>query len=45
MDEQRSQNPSVTAVLEIPNRGHSLTIGSDGHEVAQTCLDFVRRFV
>jgi non-heme chloroperoxidase len=45
MDKQRSQNPGVTAILEIPNRGHSLTIGSDRQEVAQTCLDFVRRFV
>jgi non-heme chloroperoxidase len=28
----------------MPNRGHALTIDSGWHEVAQTALDFVRRF-
>jgi hypothetical protein len=29
MDKERSQNPGVTAIIEISNRGHSLTIDSD----------------
>ena len=28
----------------MPNRGHSLTIDHGWREVAQTALDFVRRF-
>jgi len=28
----------------MPNRGHSLTIDSGWSEVAQTALDFVKRF-
>jgi non-heme chloroperoxidase len=42
--EQR-ENPGITEVTEIPDRGHSLTIDSGWQEVAQVCLDFVRRFV
>ena len=37
-------NPAVTEVAKIPDRGHSLTIDSGWREVAQTALDFVRRF-
>ena len=33
-----------TEITEIPNRGHSLTIDSGWREVAQTALDFVKRF-
>ena len=29
----------------MPNRGHSLTIDHGWPEVAQTALDFVKRFV
>ena len=29
----------------MPGRGHSITIDSGWQEVAQTCLDFVGRFV
>ena len=29
----------------MPNRGHSLTIDHGWQEVAQTALDFVKRFV
>src|SRR5262245_12903723 len=39
------RNPNVTEIKKIPNRGHSLTIDSGWREVAQTALDFVRRFV
>jgi hypothetical protein len=34
----------VTEIVKIPNRGHSLTIDHGWHEVAQTALDFVKRF-
>src|SRR5262245_28828659 len=38
-------NPSVTEIVKIPNRGHSLTIDHGWREVAQPALDFVKRFV
>jgi hypothetical protein len=31
-------------LLEIPNRGHALTIDSGWREVADTALAFVKRF-
>ena len=37
-------NPSVTEFVEMPDRGHSLTIDHGWQEVAQTCLEFVARF-
>jgi pimeloyl-ACP methyl ester carboxylesterase len=37
-------NSSVTEIVEIPNRGHALTIDSGWREVADTALTFVRRF-
>lgn len=42
---KQSKNVNITEIVEIPNRGHSLTIDSGWQEVAQTCLDFVTRFV
>jgi non-heme chloroperoxidase len=42
---EQSENPGVTEIAEIPNRGHSLTIDSGWQEVAETCLSFIRRFV
>ena len=42
---EQSENPGVTEIAEIPDRGHSLTIDSGWQEVAQTCLNFIRRFV
>jgi non-heme chloroperoxidase len=36
-------NPGLTEIVEVPNRGHSLTIDSGWAEVAQICLDFVAR--
>jgi pimeloyl-ACP methyl ester carboxylesterase len=42
---RQSRNEAVTEIAQIPNRGHSLTIDSGWREVAQTALDFVRRFV
>jgi pimeloyl-ACP methyl ester carboxylesterase len=38
-------NPSVTEIKNMHNRGHSLTIDHGWEEVAQTALDFVKRFV
>jgi len=42
---RQRHNKSVTEIIKIPNRGHSLTIDSGWREVAQTALDFVKRFV
>ena len=42
---RQRHNESVTEINKIPNRGHSLTIDSGWREVAQTALDFVKRFV
>jgi non-heme chloroperoxidase len=39
------ENEGVTEILEIPNRGHALTIDSGWREVADIALHFVRRFV
>lgn len=36
---------AITEFAEIPDRGHSLTIDNGWQEVAQTALDFIRRFV
>jgi pimeloyl-ACP methyl ester carboxylesterase len=42
---RQRRNASVTEIIEIPGRGHSLTIDSGWREVAETALAFVRRFV
>jgi pimeloyl-ACP methyl ester carboxylesterase len=41
---RQKRNPGVTEIVKIPNRGHSLTIDSGWREVAETALDFVKRF-
>jgi pimeloyl-ACP methyl ester carboxylesterase len=41
---RQKHNEGVTEIVKIPNRGHSLTIDSGWHEVADTALDFVKRF-
>jgi non-heme chloroperoxidase len=41
---QQKDNPGVTEIVEIPGRGHALTIDSGWREVADTALDFVKRF-
>ena len=41
---QKKNEHFVTEFVEIPNRGHSLTIDSGWQEVAQSCLEFVSRF-
>lgn len=42
---QQSGNPGVTEIVEIPGRGHALTIDSGWREVCDTALRFVQRFV
>src|SRR3954470_14684247 len=41
---RQSRNSAVTEITKVPNRGHSLTIDSGWREVADTALQFVRRF-
>lgn len=41
---KQKRNPGVTEIKKIPGRGHALTIDSGWEEVAQTALDFVKRF-
>jgi non-heme chloroperoxidase len=40
----QSHNEAVTEIVEIPGRGHALTIDSGWREVADTALAFVQRF-
>jgi pimeloyl-ACP methyl ester carboxylesterase len=42
---KQKRNEAVTEIVEVPNRGHSLTIDSGWREVADTALAFVKRFV
>lgn len=42
---QQRDNPNITEIMEITNRGHALTIDSGWREVADTALAFVQRFV
>jgi pimeloyl-ACP methyl ester carboxylesterase len=37
-------NPSVTEIVKVPGRGHSLTIDSGWREVADLALTFIQRF-
>jgi non-heme chloroperoxidase len=34
----------VTEIVELPDRGHALTIDSGWRTVADTALEFVQRF-
>lgn len=42
---QQHDNSGVTEIVEIPGRGHALTIDNGWREVAETALAFIRRFV
>jgi pimeloyl-ACP methyl ester carboxylesterase len=42
---RQRRNTSVTEIKQMPGRGHSLTIDSGWREVAETALEFVKRFV
>jgi non-heme chloroperoxidase len=41
---QQRRNKGVTEIVEMPNRGHALTIDSGWREVADTALAFTQRF-
>jgi pimeloyl-ACP methyl ester carboxylesterase len=41
---RQRRNLGVTEIVKVPNRGHALTIDHGWQEVAQTALDFVKRF-
>jgi non-heme chloroperoxidase len=41
---RQKRNSGVTEIIEIPNRGHALTIDSGWREVADTALAFVKRY-
>jgi pimeloyl-ACP methyl ester carboxylesterase len=41
---RQKRNEGVTEIVEMPNRGHALTVDSGWREVANKALDFVRRF-
>jgi pimeloyl-ACP methyl ester carboxylesterase len=42
---RQRKNPGVTEIVEMPGRGHSLTIDHGWREVCDTALTFVQRFV
>jgi pimeloyl-ACP methyl ester carboxylesterase len=42
---KQKRNKGVTEIVEIPDRGHALTIDNGWREVADTALNFVKRFV
>jgi pimeloyl-ACP methyl ester carboxylesterase len=41
---KQARNEGLTEIIEIPNRGHSLTIDAGWREVAAKALDFAQRF-
>jgi pimeloyl-ACP methyl ester carboxylesterase len=42
---KQKRNDAVTEIVEMPGRGHALTIDHGWREVAQTALGFIQRFV
>jgi pimeloyl-ACP methyl ester carboxylesterase len=40
---KQARNPGITEIVELPGRGHSLTIDSGWREVADTALAFIRK--
>src|SRR5437773_1747910 len=43
--DRQKRNGGVTEIVEIPNRGHALTIDNGWREVADRALGFIKRFV
>jgi pimeloyl-ACP methyl ester carboxylesterase len=41
---KQRQNEGITEIVKIQNRGHGLTIDSGWREVANTALNFIKRF-
>jgi non-heme chloroperoxidase len=44
-DNLQQRNKGVTEFVEIPDRGHALTIDSGWRGVSDTAMAFVKRFV
>ncbi|MGC2780608.1 MAG: alpha/beta hydrolase, partial [Bradyrhizobium sp.] len=44
-ERQKRNQHAVTELVQLPRRGHALTIGSGWREVAEAALNFVRRFL
>jgi non-heme chloroperoxidase len=42
---KQKRNEGVTEIVELPDRGHALTIDSGWREVADTALAFLKRFI
>ncbi|AQA04243.1 alpha/beta hydrolase [Mycobacterium sp. MS1601] len=42
---RQAKNPGVTEIVEIPGRGHSLTIDHGWESVAEVAVEFISRFV
>ena len=42
---KQRQNEGITEIVKIQNRGHALTIDSGWREVADTALNFIKRFI
>ena len=42
---KQKRNKSETEIVQMPGRGHSLTIDGGWREVADTALGFIKRFV
>jgi pimeloyl-ACP methyl ester carboxylesterase len=42
---QKRNQSAVTEIVEMPNRGHALTIDDGWRDVADTALEFIKRFV
>jgi non-heme chloroperoxidase len=43
--QRQKRNEGVTEIVEIPDRGHALIIDNGWRDVADTALNFIRRFV
>jgi non-heme chloroperoxidase len=41
---KQQKNVGVTEIVKLPGRGHALTIDAGWRDVAETALNFVRRF-
>jgi pimeloyl-ACP methyl ester carboxylesterase len=41
---RQARNSGLTEIVEMPDRGHGLTIDHGWREVAETALEFIRRF-
>jgi non-heme chloroperoxidase len=42
---RQRKNPGITEITKFEDRGHSLTIDAGWRDVADTALQFIRRFV